>query len=179
MQPRATINLSKASKLIDDRSALVADPNGGNPTSRARRKSAFAEDDEGYQFVEDGFRIRFANGETIDFYADNVAQKDNWMKALSPSVGKPTASKQAKWTDIVLQKERAESKIAGTSDGDRKASAASGQSNATSTRSVPNSPLKRAASTRPTVPAKDKETTPPMSPRTGHRQRDQVKSMIF
>jgi len=169
MQPRATINLSKAVKLIDDRSALVADPNGGNPTSRARRKSAFAEDDEGYQFVEDGFRIRFANGETIDFYADNVAQKESWMKALSQSVGRPAASKQAKWTDVVLTKERAAGKPT-----DRKASAASGSS----AKSAPNSPVKT-SSARPVVPSKDGGSTPPMSPRTGHRQRDQVKSMIF
>lgn len=181
MQPRATINLSKASKLIDDRPALVADPNSGNPSSKGRRKSAFAEDDEGYQFVEDGFRIRFANGETIDFYADNVEQKDEWMKALSHSVGKPTSSKQAKWTDVVLQKERADAKLAAAaSEGERKVSTTSAQSNSTSTRSVPNSPmLKRTASTRPAVPPKNSNATPPMSPRTGHRQRDQVKSMIF
>lgn len=178
MQPRATINLSKASKLIDDRSALVADPTGGNPSAKSRRKSAFAEDDEGYQFVEDGFRIRFANGETIDFYADNVAQKDDWMKALGLSVGKPTSSNKAKWTDVVLRKERADAKLAGTSEKDP-ASVASADANTTSSRSVPNSPLKRASSTRPTVPPKGSASTPPMSPRTGHRQRDQVKSMIF
>lgn len=175
MQPRATINLSKASKLIDDRSALVADPSGGNPSSSSskRRKSAFAEDDEGYQFVEDGFRIRFANGETIDFYADNVAQKDEWMTALEQSVGKPASSKQARWTDVVLQKERAEGKPA---TDERKASTAT---NTSSTKSAPNSPVKRPVSMKPTAPAKEIATTPPMNPRTGHRQRDQVKSMIF
>lgn len=178
MQPRATINLSKASKLIDDKSALVADPSGGNPTSRNRRKSAFAEDDEGYQFVEDGFRIRFANGETIDFYADNVTQKDGWMKALAQSVGKAPASKQAKWTDVVLAKE----KLGGTSKTDGRKP--SGQSDASTSRSAPNSPMMmRSNSTRPgtapSVPAKDGATTPPMGKRTGHRERSQVKSMIF
>ncbi|KAF2456332.1 cell division protein anillin-domain-containing protein, partial [Lineolata rhizophorae] len=83
-QPRATINLSKATKLIDDRRQLtqehVSSRGGG------RRKSAFAEEEEGYMFVEEGFRLRFANGETIDFYADDAASKDGWMKVLEDVV---------------------------------------------------------------------------------------------
>ncbi|KAI9786972.1 MAG: Bud site selection protein bud4 [Candelina submexicana] len=103
-QPRATINLAKASKLIDDRSSLVqkeVSAKGGS-----RRKSAFAEEEEGYMFVEEGFRVRFANGETIDFYADNAEQKEGWMKVLADTVGKEAAVKG--WTDMVLAKERAE-----------------------------------------------------------------------
>ena len=73
---------------------------------KARRKSAFAEEEEGYMFVEEGFRIRFANGETIDFYADSAAEKDGWMKVLSEVVGKDTF-KQKSWTDLVLAKQRA------------------------------------------------------------------------
>lgn len=42
-------------------------------------------------FVEEGFRVRFANGETIDFYADSAAEKDGWMKILSDVVGKDTS----------------------------------------------------------------------------------------
>ena len=88
MQPRATINLSKASRLIDDKSSLIADPASNAPSTpssstststagnKTRRKSAFAEEDDGYQFVEEGFRLRFANGETIDFYADDRAAKE-------------------------------------------------------------------------------------------------------
>ena len=57
-------------------------------------------------FVEEGFRVRFANGETIDFYADSAAQKDEWMKALSEVVGKDT-SKPKTWTDLVLAREKA------------------------------------------------------------------------
>jgi len=109
-QPRATINLSKASKLIDDKTSLVADPKASNPSSKSRRKSAFAEEDEGYQFIEEGFRVRFANGETIDFYADNSAQKDEWMKALAQTVGKQTNTSTAKWTEVVLAKEKADGK---------------------------------------------------------------------
>ena len=74
--------------------------------SGGRRKSAFAEEEEGYMFVEEGFRVRFANGETIDFYADSAAEKDGWMKALSDVVGKDS-SKPKKWTDIVIAKQRA------------------------------------------------------------------------
>ncbi|EKG10875.1 hypothetical protein MPH_11877 [Macrophomina phaseolina MS6] len=102
-QPRATINLAKASKLIDDRTALVQHKVGG------RRKSGFAEEDEGYAFVEEGFRIRFGNGETIDFYADSAEQKEGWMQVLSEVVGKTAVSSSARaWTELVFQKEKAE-----------------------------------------------------------------------
>ena len=106
-QPRATINLAKASKLMDDKSALIqkeTSTRGGG-----RRKSAFAEDEEGYMFVEEGFRIRFGNGEVIDFYAESAAYKDEWMKVLSEIVGKGinTSSSQSKgWTDVVLKREK-------------------------------------------------------------------------
>lgn len=106
-QPRATINLAKAAKLIDDRANLaekeVSTKKGG------RRKSAFAEDEEGYMFVEEGFRLRFNNGEVIDFYADNAAAKNEWMAALSEVVGKhiaqPSGSTKG-WTEMVLKREK-------------------------------------------------------------------------
>ncbi|KAL6234975.1 hypothetical protein BDW75DRAFT_210734 [Aspergillus navahoensis] len=105
-QPRATINLAKAAKLIDDRSTLTQK----ETTARGgkRRKSAFAEEEEGYMFVEEGFRIRFGNGEVIDFYADSAADKEGWMKILSETVGKgPAGANQAKpWTELVLKRER-------------------------------------------------------------------------
>ncbi|KAK6813469.1 hypothetical protein RU639_011207 [Aspergillus parasiticus] len=105
-QPRATINLSKAVKLIDDKSSLMqkeTTTKGGG-----RRKSAFAEEEEGYMFVEEGFRIRFGNGEVIDFYADSAADKEGWMKVLADAVGKGSSgSSQVKqWTELVLKRER-------------------------------------------------------------------------
>jgi len=57
-------------------------------------------------FVEEGFRVRFANGETIDFYADSAAEKDGWMRVLSEVVGKE-AKATKKWTDLVFAKEKA------------------------------------------------------------------------
>ncbi|KAI9737100.1 MAG: Bud site selection protein bud4 [Cirrosporium novae-zelandiae] len=105
LQPRATINLAKVVKVIDDKSSLIqkeASAKGGG-----RRKSAFAEEEEGYMFVEEGFRIRFANGETIDFYADSAAQKDEWMKVLGDAIGKDSKSVKG-WTDLVLAKEKAQ-----------------------------------------------------------------------
>ncbi|KAK3080933.1 hypothetical protein LTS18_011783 [Coniosporium uncinatum] len=106
-QPRATINLAKASKLIDDKRSLVSDDNGGNAKkSGGRRKSAFAEEEEGYMFVEEGFRLRFSNGETIDFYADSREQKDGWMKVLSEVVGKQEVEgKKSAWSAAVLAHE--------------------------------------------------------------------------
>jgi PH domain len=103
-QPRATINLAKASKLIDDKSALTkkeTSTKGGG-----RRKSAFAEEEEGYMFVEEGFRIRFANGEVIDFYADSAAEKGEWMKVLSEVVGRPGSSQSKPWVEMILKRQR-------------------------------------------------------------------------
>ncbi|KAF3480456.1 INT1 [Arthroderma uncinatum] len=106
-QPRATINLAKAMKLIDDKSSLTqkeTSAKGGR-----RRKSAFAEEEEGYMFVEEGFRIRFGNGEVIDFYADSRVEKDGWMKVLAETVGKGYASGSGQvkpWTELILRREK-------------------------------------------------------------------------
>ncbi|KAI1410646.1 DUF1709-domain-containing protein [Hypoxylon sp. FL1857] len=119
-QPRATINLSNAKRLIDDRRQLT-DPETTGRNGK-RRRSAFAEEEEGYMFVEEGFRIRFNNGEIIDFYADTREDKQGWMKALGDVIGKPggdddsgSASGRKKWCELVLKREdalrkRAESK---------------------------------------------------------------------
>lgn len=57
-------------------------------------------------FVEEGFRVRFANGETIDFYADSAAEKDAWMRTLAEVVGKDL-TKSKRWTDLILERHRA------------------------------------------------------------------------
>jgi len=101
-QPRATINLANASKLIDDRRALTQKETTGK--GGKRRKSGFAEEEEGYMFVEEGFRIRFNNGEVIDFYADTGADKEGWMKVLDACIGKESNSKGG-WCDMVLRRE--------------------------------------------------------------------------
>lgn len=66
-------------------------------------------------FVEEGFRLRFANGETIDFYADDASSKEGWMAALGEVVGKDfggsgdgSGKGKKGWVDIVLARERAE-----------------------------------------------------------------------
>lgn len=105
-QPRATINLAKAAKLIDDRSSLMQKETSSK--GGGRRKSAFAEEEEGYMFVEEGFRIRFGNGEVIDFYADSAADKDGWLRVMSEAVGKGSTSGNGAikpWADHVLKRE--------------------------------------------------------------------------
>lgn len=59
-------------------------------------------------FVEEGFRIKFANGEVIDFYAENTANKEEWMKVLSQVVGKQVggSSSTKAWTEMVLKREK-------------------------------------------------------------------------
>lgn len=97
----------------------MANP-GGKQLSH-RRRSAFAEEEEGYMFVEEGFRIRFNNGEVIDFYADTPEDKEGWMKVLSDVIGRGStgssgdsdddvpgsSSGRRRWCDLVLRREEA------------------------------------------------------------------------
>ena len=98
--------------MIDDRRALTEKEtvNRGK-----RRRSAFAEEEEGYMFVEEGFRIRFNNGEVIDFYADTAEDKEGWMKVLSDVIGRSDGGadedsngvrSRAKWCELVLKREQ-------------------------------------------------------------------------
>ncbi|SPQ22465.1 81712496-6b4c-43ea-85d3-7c29adb12730 [Thermothielavioides terrestris] len=119
-QPRATINLANAKRLIDDRRTLVEKETTGK--NGQRRRSAFAEEEEGYMFVEEGFRIRFNNGELIDFYADSTADKEGWMKVLGEVIGRDSLGgdgtaddltrsestrMKGKWCELVLKREEA------------------------------------------------------------------------
>ncbi|KKA28117.1 hypothetical protein TD95_002313 [Thielaviopsis punctulata] len=112
-QPRATINLANAKRLIDDRRSLVEKEITGK--GGRRRRSAFAEEEDGYMFVEEGFRIRFNNGEVIDFYADTAMEKEAWIRALVEIIGRPdtgaeddgVAPKRSKWCELVLKREDA------------------------------------------------------------------------
>lgn len=56
-------------------------------------------------FVEEGFRIRFNNGEVIDFYADTAADKEGWMKLLDACIGKEGDNRKSGWCDAVLRHE--------------------------------------------------------------------------
>jgi hypothetical protein len=114
-QPRATINLANAKRLIDDRQTLTEKETMGK--GGRRRRSAFAEEEEGYMFVEEGFRIRFNNGEVIDFYADSTRDKDGWMTVLSEVIGRDSigpdddssgnSRSRNKWCELVLKREDA------------------------------------------------------------------------
>ncbi|KAI0014128.1 DUF1709-domain-containing protein [Xylariaceae sp. FL0662B] len=112
-QPRATINLSNAKRLIDDRRQLTNPETTGR--NGKRRRSAFAEEEEGYMFVEEGFRIRFNNGEVIDFYADTPEDKEGWMKVLGDVIGRSSddddgasgTGSRRKWCDLILKREEA------------------------------------------------------------------------
>lgn len=63
-------------------------------------------------FVEEGFRIRFNNGEVIDFYADTAEDKEGWMRVLQEVIGRGASSdddsgirSKAKWCEAVLKRE--------------------------------------------------------------------------
>ncbi|KAK3996069.1 cell division protein anillin-domain-containing protein [Cladorrhinum sp. PSN332] len=128
-QPRATINLANAKRLIDDRRALMEKEILGK--GGKRRRSAFAEDEEGYMFVEEGFRIRFNNGELIDFYADTAEDKEGWMRVLGEIIGRDTpagadpasladdvgSKMKSKWCELVLKREDTIKKRAAAAEG--------------------------------------------------------------
>ena len=74
-------------------------------------------------FVEEGFRIRFNNGEVIDFYADTAADKEGWMKVLDSCVGKDSDVAKGSWCAMVMRREEIlKRKAEGTrkSSGDRR-----------------------------------------------------------
>ncbi|KAF2015376.1 GTP binding protein-like protein Bud4 [Aaosphaeria arxii CBS 175.79] len=196
-QPRATINLAKATKLIDDKSALQQP---SSTKSGGRRKSAFSEEEEGYMFVEEGFRIRFANGEVIDFYADSTEQKEGWMKVLSETVGKDLATSKA-WTQMVIDKERqdkARSKGVAQPAPPKDAFNGTQQQRPRSheglaSKSAPSSPVKGHSRTKSHVPM-SQAPPPPIEKDARHKmaaprqqqqaasnssRREQVRSMIF
>lgn len=68
-------------------------------------------------FVEEGFRIRFNNGEVIDFYADSTKDKEGWMRVLSEVIGRDSigpddddvsggsSKAKGKWCEVVLKRE--------------------------------------------------------------------------
>lgn len=66
-------------------------------------------------FVEEGFRIRFNNGECIDFYADTAADKEGWMTALGDLIGRgdsgaeddSNSRRKSKWCELILKREEA------------------------------------------------------------------------
>ncbi|KAB8772380.1 hypothetical protein FH972_026669 [Carpinus fangiana] len=129
--------VAKATKLIDEKSSLQKPEGALAKGSKSRRRSAFAEEEEGYMFIEEGFRIRFANGEVIDFYADSTAEKDSWMVVLADAVGKESATQKTTWTSAVLARRKLRGDTRLESEALNKTSAGKSGS-----RSVPNSPQK-------------------------------------
>jgi len=144
-------------------------------------------------FVEEGFRIRFSNGETIDFYADSRAQKDGWMKVLSEAVGKTEAEgKKSAWSAAVLAHEAKFGKPAQAREVDGLATTTTGQAPQQSqpqrptgharTKSVPD-PSSWVAGKQ--TPTQNKETPSRYGPQprqsaAGQRERrDNVRSMIY
>ena len=129
-------------------------------------------------FVEEGFRVRFANGETIDFYADSAAEKDGWMKVLSEVVGKDT-TKPRSWTDLVLAKQRAAAS--------RAEQAKKGQGNPPSSSSAKQAPPLRSAPATPAKHFSHPNVAPPAPDKSPRRsdiglrtaERAKTRSMMF
>lgn len=145
-------------------------------------------------FVEEGFRIRFANGEVIDFYADKTADKEGWMKVLSEVVGKESAQSGKSWTATVLKRERALASRALQSGSSANASSPNKNSSSSSffSSAAPVQSPTTTSFSRPFVPqsprpssALDKPLpygpTPSRDPRkmTPAERREKAKTMLF
>ena len=116
-------------------------------------------------FVEEGFRIRFANGETIDFYADSAAEKDGWMKVLADVVGKD--SKNKTWTDLVVARHRAAAARAQQiEEGKAKAPQGNANANAPSSSPTKNFHYTKSAQSSPTKSAPTARAAPPTPAKT-------------
>jgi hypothetical protein len=191
-QPRAKIDLAKAAKIIDDRGSLVQNPEGGK-SGKGRRKSAFAEEDEGYQFVEEGFRIRFANGETIDFYADKPSDKQGWIEVLQRTVGKNSVAGR-EWCKIVLAREKSAAVLKAKAAEDVHARPQSSDGLSDRAQAMKAKANRVAAAHRtpgegfpmmPQTPSKQSSRQAPTTPQTAPQQgrlserRKQVRSMMF
>ena len=150
-------------------------------------------------FVEEGFRIRFANGEVIDFYAESREQKEAWMAVLAGTVGRDIGANKG-WAAMVLAKERKEKAARPQASAQRpkplqeNANASRPQHQRTQSydprghhsQSVPSSPVKghsRTQSYAPVPPRKDVPIAKAPAPRprdpVKSSRRDQVRSMIF
>ena len=154
-QRRANIRLAKATKLIDDRSALTKDEASAKG-GKGRRRSAFASDTEGYMFVEEGFRICFANGDTIDFYADTREQKEEWMDHLSNVIGKDFSADKPTWMAAVLACEKSKAVTSATqpSQSPKRPAPQPAPSQQNPLRSNPASPTKQASPAKKASPTK-------------------------
>ncbi|EPY50328.1 medial ring protein Mid2 [Schizosaccharomyces cryophilus OY26] len=80
---RATIELSEATHIVDD------------------NHYSDEEELEGYLYFEAGFRIIFKNSDYIDFYAETVDEKEEWMSTLRQYLGQ-CARVRKKWTKAFL-----------------------------------------------------------------------------
>lgn len=134
-------------------------------------------------FVEEGFRIRFGNGEVIDFYADSGAEKEGWMRVLADAVGKGSGgSSQVKpWTDYVLKHERSVKARRDTSDHSRSSLAAPPPPRKDHIPPAPPSasrvpaPAAGAASSRP----RHRHTQSQPEVRSADTRRNKARSLIF
>jgi hypothetical protein len=177
-QPRTKISLARATKIIDDKTTLLK--SDGGKGGKGRRKSAFADEDQAYMFVEEGFRIRFANGEAIDFYADSTPEKNEWMTALAGLIGKDAPAANT-WCDVVLRRERVLKERADQATKPRPRS--QGQAErppvATTTQSMPSSPVKGRSAGAMNGPQGRPGDVVKRPPGRLSAKRHQIRSMIF
>ena len=126
-------------------------------------------------FVEEGFRVRFANGEIIDFYADSAAEKEGWMKVLGETVGKETVGPKS-WTELVLARERAaEAKERQAKPQPPQVTAASSSND--QTHSPP--PSRKAPPPPVDKSPRHQQTVEPASPQMPRRTQPTPRSMLF
>lgn len=107
------IDLQKATMLEDNTDPVTpaltpatsqgtSTPGSGRAQSRAGRSQSSYDEEEDEQYsVERSFRITFADGERISFFADTDGEKEQWMKKLDEVVSSE-ATAAPMWAQIAL-----------------------------------------------------------------------------
>ncbi|EMR11774.1 hypothetical protein PNEG_00201 [Pneumocystis murina B123] len=102
---RSNINLAKVKMVLNDQQLSI---NSKKMTqvmhSENSKQSTILEGDNDYMFAQNGFCIKFFNGEIINFYADSEDEKVRWVRVLDAVIKK--AGQVKPWSLYVLQKQK-------------------------------------------------------------------------
>ncbi|QSL64750.1 hypothetical protein MERGE_002052 [Pneumocystis wakefieldiae] len=102
---RSNINLAKVKMVLNDQQLSANPKKMAQAMHPENRKESTELGGNGYMFAQNGFCIKFFNGEIINFYADSEDEKTRWVRILDAVIKK--ADQVKPWSLYVLQKQKA------------------------------------------------------------------------
>ncbi|KTW29229.1 hypothetical protein T552_01185 [Pneumocystis carinii B80] len=103
---RSNINLAKVKTILNDQQLSIDSKKMTRAVHTENNKqSSTLEGDNDYVLTQNGFCIKFFNGEIINFYADSEDEKARWVRVLDAVIKK--ANQVKPWCLYVLQKQKA------------------------------------------------------------------------